>query len=251
MTSDLTNSASKEIKSSIQISRQLQQQYETDVGVFFAEIAKIPLESLCKILVEMPSDIFEEAFSRIPHKKMATALSYLASNDLSDFLQRVKQYDKDYAKSTYHLLAPDEQSDITHLAQFSKDQAGAYMQMEMLTAALTETLSQLKQKIRIFRKEEPNSPIFKLFVVDAEQHLVAILHFTDLILFDDNDTMQSIIAQATIHHHKPLSIHATTPIEKVINIFEEYELSVIAVVNNKGQLQGRIVFEDVVNGQLN
>jgi magnesium transporter len=161
----------KETKTPIQIARQLQQQYEKDVGSFFAEIAKLPLENLCKILFELPSDIFEETFSRIPYKKMATALSYLASDDLTDFLQRVKQYDQDYAKSTYHLLAPDEQAEVSNLSQFSEDQAGAYMQMEMLSANLTDTLSKVKQKVRLFRQEEPNSPIFKLFVLNAEQHL--------------------------------------------------------------------------------
>ncbi|RLA20695.1 MAG: magnesium transporter [Gammaproteobacteria bacterium] len=228
-----------------QVAKKLNQQYETDVGVFFAEIAKLPLETLCKILFELPSNIFEETFSRISHKKMATALSYLTSDDLTDFLQRVKQYDQNYAKSTYHLLAPDEQAEVTQLSQFPVGQAGAYMQMEMLSAELTETLVQVKQKVRTFRKEEPDSPIFKLFVVDANKHLVATLHFTDLLLFDDHDTMQVVIEQATIHHHKPLSVHTTTPIEKVIQLFEEYELSVIAVINNEEQLQGRIVFDDI------
>jgi len=190
-----------------QVAKKLNQQYETDVGVFFAEIAKLPLETLCKILFELPSNIFEETFSRISHKKMATALSYLTSDDLTDFLQRVKQYDQNYAKSTYHLLAPDEQAEVTQLSQFPVGQAGAYMQMEMLSAELTETLVQVKQKVRTFRKEEPDSPIFKLFVVDANKHLVATLHFTDLLLFDDHDTMQVVIEQATIHHHKPLSVH--------------------------------------------
>ncbi len=240
-----TSFATKKAKTPVQIARELRLQYESDVGIFFAEIAKLPRENLCKILIELPSAIFEEAFSRIPHKKMAKALSYLASDELTDFLQRIKQYDRDYAKSTYHLLAPEEQAEVSNLSQFPTDKAGAYMQMEMLTAKLTETLSQVKQKVRIFRQEKPNSPIFKLFVIDAEQHLVAILHFTDLILFDDDDTMKKIIAQATIHHQKPLSVHTSTPIEKVIQLFEEYELSIIAVVNDQEQLQGRIVFEDI------
>ncbi|OQK17752.1 hypothetical protein AU255_07775 [Methyloprofundus sedimenti] len=228
-----------------QIAKQLNQQYETDIGVFFAEVAKLPLEILCKVLFELPSHVFEETLSRIPHKKMATALSYLTSDDLTDFLQRVKQYDQNYAKSTYHLLAPDEQAEVAHLSQFPADQAGAYMQMEMLSAELTDTLAHVKQQVRAFRREEPNSPIYKLFVVDAEQHLVATLHFTDLLLFDERNTMQEIIAQAVIHHHKPLSVHNSTPIEKVIHLFEEYELSVIAVINDEEQLQGRIVFEDI------
>ncbi len=71
----------------------------------------------------------------------------------------------------------------------------------------------LSKKFAIFRIEEPDSPIFKLFVVDNNQHLEATLHFTDLLLFDDRDTMQEIIARAAIHHHKPMSIHATTPIK--------------------------------------
>lgn len=239
------NGVSIDKKNPAQIAKILHQQYATDVGVYFAEIAKLPLDVLCKILFELPSHIFEETFSRVPHKKMASALSYLTSDDLTDFLQRVKQYDQNYAKSTYHLLAPDEQAEVTHLSQFPTDQAGAYMQMEMVTAELHDTLLKVKQKVRNFRIEEPDSPIFKLFVVDANQHLEAVLHFTDLLLFDNQDTMQEIIARAAIHHHKPLSVHDTTPIEKVIQLFEEYELSVIAVINKENQLQGRIVFEDI------
>ena len=227
-----------------QIARQLQRQYETDVGEFFAEIAKTPSEDLCKILFELPSEIFEEAFSRIPQKKMATALSFLASDELTDFLQRVKKYDQDYAKSTYNLLAPDEQAEVSHLSQFSEDQAGAYMQVEMVSATLTDTLLKVKQKVRSFRQEEPNSPIIKLFVVDAGHHLVATLHFTDMMLFQETDTMETIVAQA-IHHHKPLSVLASTPIEKVIQLFEEYDLSVLAVINQDRELQGRITYNDV------
>jgi len=119
------------------------------------------------------------------------------------------------------------------------------MKMEVLAAELTDTLAQVKEKVRIFRKENPNSPIFKLFVVDADQHLLATLHFTDLMLFDEQDTMQEIMTRATIHHLRPVSVHITTPVEKVIQLFEDYDLSVIAVVNDQDQLQGRIVFEDV------
>ncbi len=228
-----------------QIAKQLRQQYEKDVGVFFAELAKLPLESLCKILMELPNDIFEEAFSRIPHKKMAIALSYLDSAELTDFLQRVKQYDQNYAKNTYRLLAPAEQAEVTHLSQYPQDQAGAYMKTEVLAAELTETLGQVKEKVRTFRKENPNSPIFKLFVVDADKHLLATLHFTDLMLFNDDDSLQEIMEKATVHHRKPISVHTTTPIKEVIQLFEDYDLSVVAVIDENERLQGRIVFEDI------
>ena len=53
----------------------------------------------------------------------------------------------------------------------------------------------MKQKVRRFRKEEPDSPILKLFVVDANKHFVVTLHFTGLLLFNDHDTMQAVIEQ--------------------------------------------------------
>ncbi len=228
-----------------QIAKTLRQHYEKDVGVFFAELAKLPLESLCKVLMELPNDIFEEAFSRIPHKKMAIALSYLESDELTDLLQRVKQYDQNYAKNTYRLLAPDEQEEVTNLSQYPQDQAGAYMKTEVLAAELTETLGQVKEKVRTFRKQYPNSPIFKLFVVDADKHLLSTLHFTDLMLFNDDDCLQEIMAKATVHHRKPISVHTTTPVEEVIQLFEDYDLSVVAVVDSNDRLEGRIVFEDI------
>lgn len=235
----------QETAAPIQLARKLRLQYEKDVGIFFAELAKLSLPRLCKILMELPSEIFEEALSRIPYKKMANALSYLDSGELTDFLQRVKQYDQNYAKNTYSQLAPYEQAEVTNLSRFLPEQAGAYMKTEMLTAESKETLAQVKQKLRVFRKENPNCPVFKLFVVDANQHLLAILHFTDLMLFDDHETMQEIMDKATIHHCKPISVHVTTPVEKVIQLFEDYDLSILPVLNDQDQLQGRIVFEDI------
>ncbi len=226
-----------------QVARKLRQYYETDLGVFFAELVKLPLKNLCETLMELPSEIFEEALSRIPSKKMAAALSHLDSDDLTDFLQRVKQYDQDYAKNTYQLLAPDEQAEVNNLSQFPVDQAGAFMQLELLSAQLSDTQRDIKQKIRTFRKEEPNSPIVKLFVVDSEQHLLATLHFTDLMLFEEQESVETMLAQ--IAPHKPLSVQLTTPIERVMQLFEEYGLITLAVVNTEGVLQGRIIYEDV------
>jgi len=226
-------------------SRKLQQMYENDIGIFFAELAELPTNRICAILMELPSDIFEEAFSRIPQKKMAKAMSYLASDRMTDFLQRVKQYDVDYAKNTYHLLSSSEQTNVTKLSKFEPDQAGAYMQVEMLVANLDETMADIKQKTARFRKEHPDSPIYKLFVIDEQQKLSILLHYTDMILFEDQQTVRQIMAQMSHHHHKPLSVHTTTSVDQVVRLFEEYDLTVLAVVDENQCLQGRIVFDDV------
>ncbi|OQX59762.1 MAG: hypothetical protein B5M52_02320, partial [Helicobacteraceae bacterium 4484_230] len=100
----------------------------------------------------------------------------------------------------YSLLKPHEQREITALSKFNSDQAGAYMQTELLSAQLHEHVKDVKEKIRRFRREEPTSPIVKLFVTDEKQRLIATLHFSDLILYEDAKSIEEIIAELNLQN---------------------------------------------------
>ncbi len=225
------------------IAKSLDKLYRYDNGLFFAKLAAITDSQLAAVLLEMPGDIFETAVQRLPHHKVAAAVSYLESNEATDFMQRIRQYNEAYADKLYSLLKPHEQREITALSKFNSDQAGAYMQTELLSAQLHEHVKDVKEKIRRFRREEPTSPIVKLFVTDEKQRLIATLHFSDLILYEDAKSIEEIIAE--LKPHKPLMIRPTSPVGELISLFEEYDLSIIAVVDSQGVLQGRIVYDDI------
>jgi MFS superfamily sulfate permease-like transporter len=77
---------------------------------------------------------------------------------------------------------------------------------EHQTLLLNKDVSFLSKALlrSLLHKVEKNSTL----VIDASK-----AQFIDLLLFGDRDTMQEIIARAAIYHHKPMSIHATTPIK--------------------------------------
>ena len=79
--------------------------------------------------------------------------------------------------------------------------------------------------------------------MDENDRFIATLHFSDLILFDDDTTIKEIVEK--LKPHQPLSILPTTPVEEVIKLFDEFDLSVLAVVDEKGSLKGRILYDDI------
>ncbi|MEA3455809.1 MAG: magnesium transporter, partial [Campylobacterota bacterium] len=137
----------------------------------------------------------------------------------------------------------EDRSEIVELSKYNDDQAGAYMEREFLSAQMGDTVADVKESVRRFRREEPATPIIKLFVIDSKNKLLGSIHFSDLILFDDDATIEEAIA--SLGYRPPLSIRPVSPVNEVVRLFEEYDLNIVAVVNSAGKLIGRIVYDDI------
>ncbi|WP_295421023.1 magnesium transporter [Sulfurovum sp.] len=225
------------------LARLLQEISYQDYGLFFASLSKIPKHLLAEVLLALPLSLFREAVSRLPHKKLADAISYLESDEATDFMQRLEKVAPQIIEVIYPLLHSKQKQEISRLAQYHPDEAGAYMQTELLWATTDEHIDDIKEKIKAFRKYKPAMPLIKLFVTDEEGHLLATIHFSDLLLFKDDETLADVID--TLHPHKPLSVRDHTPVKEVTKLFREFDLATVAVVNSEDKLQGRIVFDDI------
>lgn len=229
--------------SSVKLAKSLKKIYTHDIGLFFSNLAKLPTGMLAEVLLEFPSGLLKDSIGRLPPQRIAASIEKLESDDVTDLMQKIETVDPGYAKRLLTLLHPQDRQDVEELSKYSSDQAGAYMEREFLAATIDETVSQVKDRIRRFRKEEPVSPIIKLFVTDNEGVLISSVHFSDLILFEPEDTLRYVIEK--LHRRKPLTIRPSSPIEEVVRLFEDYDLNIIAVVNKENKLIGRIVYDDI------
>ncbi len=225
------------------LAKRLEKIAKEDFGLFFAKLSEIPLPYLASVVMELPPWLFKEAVQRLPHKKVAQSLFYLESNEATDFMQRLEKVDPKIYELIYSMLQADQRQQIDHLSRYREDEVGAYMQVEMLRATTKERLEDVKKKIEQFRKQKPLIPLIKVFVTDEEGHLVATPHFSDLLLFSDDQTLEKIIE--VLHPHKPLSINDHAPINDAVRLFEEMDLATLAVVDKEGKLVGRILFDDI------
>ena len=225
------------------LARLLQEISYQDYGLFFANLSKVPKNLLAEVILALPLSLFKEAVSILPHKKVAEAISYLESDKATDFMQQLEKVAPQTKALIYPSLHTTQQQEISRLIQYHPDEAGAYMQTELLWATMDESITDIKEKIKAFRKHKPAMQLIKLFVTDKEGHLVATIHFSDLLLFEDEKTLVDVIH--TLHPPKPLSIRDHTPVKEVTKLFREFDLATVAVVNSEDRLQGRIVFDDI------
>lgn len=229
--------------SPVKLAKSLKKIYTHDVGLFFSNLAKLPTGMLAEVLLEFPNELLKDSIGRLPQYRIAASIEKLESDDTTDLMQKIDIVDTEYAKRLLMLLHPQDRRDVEELSKYSSDQAGAYMEREFLAATIDETVSQVKERIRKFRKEEPVSPIIKLFVVDDEGILIGSVHFSDLILFEPEDTLRYVMDK--LRRRRPLTIRPSLPIEEVVRLFEDYDLNIIAVVNKENKLIGRIVYDDI------
>jgi len=214
-----------------------------DIGLFFSNLSKLDHRYLGEVLLELPLEDFECAVGRLAPHRLARAAEAVESDEATDLLQQLSGIDPALAERVLSLMHMQERHEVLELSKYEDDQAGAYMEREFLAAHPEDTVSDVKNLIREFRRNEPGAPIIKLFVTDHDDRLVGSIHFTDLILFDNAMTVEEVMAQT--NHKPPLTIRPVSPIEEVVRLFEEYDLNIIAVVNKQGKLIGRIVYDDI------
>lgn len=225
------------------IAKSLGRLYLYDKGLFFSSLSRITADQLIGILLELDGDTFQIAIKRLPHAKIIESLHGAQSDDATDIINKIESTDHALASLLLNSLHPDMQDEHNKLSAYDEDMAGAYMQTEILTATKEDTLRTVKDKIQKFREMEPLSSIVKLYIIDEAGALLGSLHFTDLILFDDNDTIAYILE--TVRPRPPITIRTKSPVEEVVRLFSDYDLNSIGVVNKQGVLKGHITYDDV------
>ena len=202
-----------------------------------------PIENFAQKLLKLPHDEFEHIIQTISEQKMAKAISYAESNRAKHLLKRIKYIDETLEKNIYKLLRKEQRHQVKQLFNYTDDEVGAYMHLELLTATTDETVLDVKTKIRMYEdKAIPHAVFHKLFITTKKELLLYVLDITKLILYDDLQTIESIIAAEKLQKAAMINEHAD--IHTALKLFEKQDLSTLGVVDKKGRLLGRLLFDD-------
>ena len=206
-------------------------------------ISKIPIENLGMNLIKLPHQTFEQIVAQISKQTLANAVCFLQSNKAAHLIQRINTIDPHLKNNIFSLLKQEQQLQIKKLLKYSADEVGAYIQLEILTATTKETINDVKEKIKIFETKNLHLTFIKLFITTPKNHLLKTINISDLMLYDNQERLQSIVDSR--HLDKPLFINEHAPVSEAVHLFEEFDLSTLAVINDKGKLVGRILFDDI------
>ncbi len=216
-----------------------------DEELFAQYLEKLDPEILGDVAIELPDHMLKDVIEQLPAEKIVEALEELESDDATDLLQYIEDIDEDKARELFNELDRENQNEILRLRSYEEDRAGAHMQTELFSAHLEEKLGNAVARLRQEKQEGKLENISQLFIIDKNGVLQYAIPLEDLILFDFTKTLKQNIESAQIDHYKPHVANDMDLMQNVADMFQEYDLNVIAVTSSTGILLGRITSDDI------
>jgi magnesium transporter len=215
-----------------------------DKKLFYELLHKIPDEQLGEVLLELPESLRDKAYKSLSNKQISQAIEELETDDATDIIQDIEELDKKKAQEILKSLDQEDQDDINWLKKYDEDEAGAYMQIELFSANINETIQESINRLKKLKKDDELENIHQVFVVDNDNILLASIPLEDLLTFDFEQQYKDIIKT---DKYKAFYVRGDDHIDDVVQQFENYNLSVVAVVGYKNRLLGRITSDDILD----
>ncbi len=188
------------------------------------------------VLRELNPESRADILGKLPSEKITAYAGLLASDDATDLIAELPPA---VAEKVLRALPAEDSVDVQELMKYGEETAGGIMGREYVAVKMNDTVAQAIRGVRTHARQ--NAVIYNVYVVNDEGALVGVLPLQDLVLNPPGRRVYKIM------HSEPKSISTGVDQEEVAAMFRKYDLVSLPVVNEKGQLVGRITIDDIVD----
>ena len=217
---------------------------QLDDSDFSDALKLVPKDLLGDVALALPDRYFDDVVENLSIDELSHAVSELESDDQVDFMQELEEHDETKASEVFEALHENDKQEITQLQGYEEDEAGSYMQLEIFTANKDEIVQDVIKRFARLRKENELENVQNLFIVNKDHKLRYAVGLDDLLIFDFSKTVIENI-EGHEDSFEPIKSEDRSDIKDIVRTFEEYDLSVLAIVNAYGVLMGRITSDDI------
>jgi len=223
------------------IAEQLLEIREKDTDTYITVLKKIPHDLFAEILSEMPEYIQEEIAEIFSTKKIADIASKMDTDDAASFIQYISEDHEEVAQGILERFDDDDKEIIQKLMAYEENEAGSYMQTELFDANVDENIGLAIKKLKRLKEAGELDNIWHVHITDTSHKYLGSVGLEELILFEHSLTFEDI----PYEKYKNYFINHKADIKEVVEMFTNYNLSSIAVVNDDNILLGRITSDDI------
>lgn len=189
-----------------------------------------------EILLQVNDEVRERLIRRMEPEELVNALDGMAVDDLADILDDIPHQVTD---QVLRAMTQQERQFLAAVRSYPEDSAGGLMDTDLVTIRPDVTLDVVLRYLRMRGSMPENSD--SLFVVDRYNKYLGVLKLSELI------TQDAELTVAEITHSEIKGIDANLPATEVTRLFENLDLLSAPVINESGELAGRITIDDVVD----
>lgn len=190
-----------------------------------------------EVLAYLHDDVREQLIALMDAGELIAAIGTLDTDDLADLIQDLPlAITREVVKS----LDQQRRDRLEKALSYPEDSAGGLMNSDTVTVRPEMTLDVV---IRYLRRLKDGLPDItdNLIVVDRKGRYLGVLYLTDLLTHDPEDS----VAEAMTLDVQ--AIPATWSAREVATRFEQHDLVTAPVVDEDGNLLGRITVDDVMD----
>jgi len=192
-------------------------------------------EVAAEALSEIDPDIQASILESLSEEKAAEIIEEMDPDEAADVLAEMEE-----ARSDAILEEMDDEPahDVEELLEHSEDSAGGLMTTEYVTVPHTATVGEAvaAMKGHDYALESTNT----VFLIDADERLWGAVPIARLFLGDPSVPLQSL------QDERLVSVPVKEQQERVIAIFDKYNLVALPVVDSSKRLIGVITADDII-----
>lgn len=192
-------------------------------------------EVAAEALSEIDPDIQASILESLSEEKAAEIIEEMDPDEAADVLAEMEE-----ARSDAILEEMDDEPahDVEELLEHSEDSAGGLMTTEYVTVPHTATVGEAvaAMKGHDYALESTNT----VFLIDAEERLLGAVPIARLFLGDPT------VPLASLQDERLVSVPVKEQQDRVIAIFDKYNLVALPVVDHAKRLIGVITADDII-----
>ncbi len=188
-------------------------------------------------LMELTENVRNELIQNMDQEDIVAATEHMDVDDLADFIQELPS---DVTKEVMESLSEQDRRRLETVLSYPEDTAGGLMNTDTVTVRPEVTLDVVLRYLRQLGDKVPRDTD-QLFVTNRDDKYLGTLRLADLVTHDPQETVAEVRSRGV----QPFN--AMTSDTDVARRFEQYDLLSAPVVNDAGQLVGRITVDDVVD----
>ena len=188
------------------------------------------------VLADVGEEIQQDLISGISNEELSEAVKELELDEVVDILQNLPE---ERMQSILSKMSLRDRNRIEEGLVYPDDTAGGLLNTDVLSVRPDHTVEVVTRYLREQNELPENTD--KIFVVSKDDKYLGEILINKIITSEMSEKIENLISP------KADPILVTESDRDVATIFERNNLISAAVVNNKGELLGRITIDDVVD----
>lgn len=205
---------------------------EDKISVF----SYLDYEKAAEVLIEMDVPVRYDILEGLDEECLVEIIKTMDSDDATDI---IGELDEEVSKRILSAMPWKEFREVETLLLHDEDTAGGIMALEIVAVQQNKTTQEALNVLR--QKADEVEDVFNIYIIDQHRVLKGVVSLKDLVLARPSAKLSDIMEK------EPITVHSRMDQEEVAILFRKYDLVSAPVVNEKGQLVGRITVDDVLD----